>query len=202
MSLYPEDPAGQALQITSQDTFANVNKPLSVIGSGGGGGGPVPANLTVSSLTVNVTGAISTGQINISGSGGELAATIGTNPGFPGNSQYFTFNSSGQDNVNAGKLSIHKIGILTSVSKKANASGLAVNAYSTLQGAFQPVGCSDIYIYSAANDGTNFAYALEAVNTPVSSLNIQAPNVNISSLLGVSSINGINWARFVALLPP
>jgi hypothetical protein len=41
---------------------------------------------------------------------------------------------------------------------------------------------------------------IEQVNNPVSSLNIQAPNVNISSLLGVSSINGLNWARISTVI--
>jgi len=191
MSLYPENPAGQVYQVNSQDTFASAGAPLTVIGSGGGG--PVPENLVVSTLKA---GSISTPVINVVGSLGQAAVlTIGTNPGFGANSQYVVFNSGGQETVDEGQLTIHKIGILTSVSKPANASGLAVNAFSTVSGAFQPVGCSDLYIYSEANDGTNLAFALEATNAPVSSLNIQAPNVNISSLIGVSSINGVPYTE-------
>lgn len=54
MSLYPENPAGQILQVVSQDTLANAYSALSVVG--GGGAGPVPAPvdvITTSTITLN-----------------------------------------------------------------------------------------------------------------------------------------------------
>ena len=58
MSLYPENPSGQVLPITSQDTYANYLSPLSVIGSGGSGPSPTNPNpqfstVTTSTITLN-----------------------------------------------------------------------------------------------------------------------------------------------------
>jgi hypothetical protein len=146
--------------------------------------GSVPANLTVSSLLVNgiLPDAITVAQ--------------GSSAGFSG---AILFNSGGQDNVAAGQLAMNKAN-MNSVSKPANAFGMTISAYSTILGSYQPLGVSDMYIYSIENDGTNLAYMIESKNTPVSSLNLQAPNVNISSLIGVSSINGINWAAISTLV--
>jgi hypothetical protein len=46
---FGDDP-GQICPITSQDTYANVNKPLSVIGGGGGGGGGNVSSINVSTI--------------------------------------------------------------------------------------------------------------------------------------------------------
>ena len=43
MSLYPEGLPGQVLPVTSQDTYASVGAPLTVVG--GGGSGPVPVDV-------------------------------------------------------------------------------------------------------------------------------------------------------------
>lgn len=188
MSLYPENPAGQVYQVTSQDTFASAGAPLSVVGSGGGGG-PVPANLVVSTLTAADT---VTAALLILNGPAEKAIEVGTDVGLGGSSQYIAFNSAGQDTQDAGQLAIFK-SETSSVSNPGGAAGLAIFALSTNLSAYQPVACSDIYILdsSADNSDGRLAFALEAKNTPVSSLNIQAPNVNISSLIGVSSINGV-----------
>jgi hypothetical protein len=229
MSLYPENPAGQVYQVTSQDTFASAGAPLSVVGSGGGGpvvipenlvvstltaadfvstvalegvstingapyatGGGVPANLVVSTLTAADT--VTAALLVVNGPA-EKAIEVGTDTGLGGSSQYIAFNSAGQDTQDAGQLAIFK-SETSSVSNPGGAAGLAIFALSTNLSAYQPVACSDIYILdsSADNSDGRLAFALEAKNTPVSSLNIQAPNVHFSSLIGISSINGVNWA--------
>jgi hypothetical protein len=235
-----QEAAGQVSQITSQDTYASVNAPLSVIGSGGGGPTVIPANLvvstlraatSVSTLTVNalsllnissINGAvyvpggggsvpadltvstltaaqgISTSVLKVTGGGaeGELGLVMGTNVAFVTESLVLAFNSQGQENVDQGQLAILKSNGLRSVSKPTALGGLGVYAFSTVLGSYQPLGASDIYIFEQGIDNYDTqAFMLEAKNSPVSSLNVQAPNVNISSLLGVSSINGINFAR-------
>jgi hypothetical protein len=182
MSFWPPLPAPGTGGIVSQDTLLNNDNALSFVG--GGGGGSVPANLTVSSLLVNgiLPNAITVAQ--------------GITTGFSG---AILFNSAGQDNDAAGQLAINKAN-MNSVSKPANIYGMTIGAYSTVLGSYQPLGVSDMYIYSIENDGSNLAYMIESKNTPVSSMNLQAPNVNISSLIGVSSINGINWAAISTLV--
>jgi hypothetical protein len=125
----------------------------------------------------------------------EVAIEVGADAGLGGSSQYIAFNSPSQDTADAGQLAIFK-SVTTSVSNPSGAAGLAIYAVSTSLGSYQRLACSDIYIVESAanNDDGRLAFALEAVNNPVSSLNIQAPNVHFSSLIGISSINGVNWA--------
>jgi hypothetical protein len=163
--------------------------------------GAVPANLGVSSLTVNDNaGFISTPSLTVGGGSGLRAFTLATDVDAIGRSARILFNNANNDNEAAGQLQLLKTGDLTAVGRVGNTAGLAVAAYSTIFGAFQPLACGDLFLYSAENDGTNYAYTLESKNTPISSLNVQAPNVNISSLIGVSSINGVNWAAIVSTL--
>ena len=66
MSLYPENPRGQILQVVSQDTYASFDAPLSVIGSGGSGPTPIDASITTSTIKFNTgTSAGSSAIINM-----------------------------------------------------------------------------------------------------------------------------------------
>jgi len=166
--------------------------------------GSVPANLLVSTLGVNPSGSISTPSITVTGEPGSVATergiTLGYNPGAAGRSVLILFDDVTATTPQIGQLSLGKDNSFATVARGGTTSGLAVSAYSTILGSYQPVACSDLFLYSLESDGANLAYTLEAKNTPVSSLNVQAPNVNISSLIGVSSINGINWAAISTLV--
>jgi len=62
MSFWPPLPAPGAGGIVSQDTYLNNDTALSIVG--GGGGGTVSPNLSLSTLTTNATGYVSTLVLN------------------------------------------------------------------------------------------------------------------------------------------
>ena len=183
MSFWPPLPAPGSGGALSQDTLLNYDTPLSFVG---GGGGTVPTDLIVSTLTI--AGGPNSIQLEPQSIGGigEFSGSI-------------IFNGVNNQTAAQGQLGLNRSN-MTSVSQQSEVFGLSLTALSTGIGAFQPFGSSDIFIYSQGTDVSNYAYTLEATNTPVSSLNIQAPAVNISTLIGVSSINGLNWARISTVI--
>jgi len=170
---FPPLPAFKSA-IASNNVYANVVDPLTVIGSGGGGGA-VPADLSVSTLTVAGNGQQQPGII------------MNTNPNVAGTSIAIIFNDAVQDNVNSGQLAIAKQfwpGV-----DGSTIAGLVVFANSTIFGSFQPVCVGDLYVNNSdgGGDGTGRITYVDAVSSL--SLTAAGGGVTISSL-AVSSING------------
>jgi len=140
--------------------------------------GAVPANLVVSSLTVNGS------------SPAPIVLTTNIDAGFE--SGAITFNSDGQDTAVAGQLAINK-GEILSLGLTSTLSGLAVNALSTGYGQYQPIAAKSIILAGDFNDGTYKGAEISYTNT-TSTLSMYAPKVNVSSLVGVSSINGTAYS--------
>ena len=180
---FPPLPAFKSV-IASNNVYANVVDPLTVIGSGGGA---VPANLAVSTLTV----------AGAPVSGGYGGVTIDTNPDLSYASVPIVFNSAGQDNVDAGQLQIRKTG--WGGINSENIFGLGVTAFSTVSGSYQPLCCGDLYVNNSdgTGDGTGRITYVDAVSTL--SLTAAGPtgNVTISSIV-TSTINGTSWPALVS----
>jgi hypothetical protein len=157
-----------------------------------GAGGAVPANLTVSTLTAY-------DSITV-GSGYDASLTLNTDTNFASASYRMLFKAQGEDTVGTGILSINKQAFLDL--NGSTIRGLAVTAFSTVLGAVQPVACAGLYLGDSTNDLTTNGTAGVFYNESISTLNLQAPNValNFSSLVGISSINGINWASISTLV--
>jgi hypothetical protein len=174
MSVYPENPPGQAF--VSQDTYASPGVALS--GLGGGSAGP---NLEVSTLTVNGSGII----------------TLNTFPSAQTQSASIFFKSSGADTVESGILEVRKQPIQDI--NMSSIAGLSVSAFSTF-GSYQPLGVGDLYLGDSANDGSYGTAALKYTNA-TSTLRLEAPSVEISTLVGVQTINGQGVAAFTGSIP-
>jgi len=180
---FPPLPAFKSV-IASNNVYANVVDPLTVIGSGGGA---VPANLNVSSLYV-------AGQYI---AGGYTGLTMATSPGSGGLSLPILFNTAGQDNVNSGQLQILKTywpGV-----NGETVRGLGVSAFSTVFGSFQPLCCGDLYVNNSdgTGDGTGRITYVDALSTMCLTASGATGNVTISSAV-VSTINGTNWPALVS----
>jgi hypothetical protein len=182
---FPPLPAFKSV-IASNNVYANVIDPLTVIGSGGGGSA-VPANLNVSTLFV--AGAVIPD--------GTVGMTIDTNFNFTSLSLPILFNSVGQDNVSSGQLSIRKTfwpGITGET-----VTGLGVGAFSTVLGSFQPVCCGDLYVNNGdgGGDGTGRITYVDALSTLSLTAAGATGNVTISSCV-TSTINGTSWPALVS----
>lgn len=180
---FPPLPAFKSV-IASNNVYANVVDPLTVIGSGGGA---VPANLAVSTLTV--AGALV--------SGGYGGVTIDTNPSLSYASAPIVFNSAGQDNGDAGQLQIKKTGWRGINSE--NIFGLGVSAFSTVFGSYQPLCCGDLYVNNSdgGGDGSGRITYVDAVSTMSLTAAGATGNVTISSCV-TSTINGTSWPALVS----
>jgi len=183
---WPPYPAGP-LYVDSQDVYANPETPLTVIGSGGAGPTPTDPNLVVSTLTV---GGASVG-------GGTAGIIVDTNPNSSSSSLPILFNSAGQDNVNSGQLAIGKTywpGVTGETVR-----GLAVYAFSTVSGSFQPVCCGDLYVNNSdgGGDGTGRITYVDALSTMSLTAAGATGNVTISSCV-TSSINGTSWTALLS----
>ena len=199
MSLYPENPAGQTF--ISQDTYASAGAVLS--GLGGGGGGPIPEDLTVSSLTAQALLSISTingtavsaftGAVpaNLAVSSltlqGQGSIVLSSDPDYPGRSANLLFESVNQTTEAQGILALNK-DYMTGFGLSTIA-GLALTALSTGSGTYQPIAVGGIVLGQAYAEDLGGDSASIIYNPLVSSINLNAPNVNISSLVGLSSIN-------------
>jgi len=205
MSLYPENPAGQTF--ISQDTYASAGAALS--GLGGGGGGQVPTNLTVSTLTAEALLSISSiNGTDVSAFTGDIPANLqvssltvnGDNFGnitlgaYPANgaSAILLFNTPGQETEDVGQLQLQKFDI-PSLGPVSTLSGLIVASYSTVFGQLQPVMSKNIILGGDNNDGSTPGAEIDYSNS-TSTISMYAPNVGISSLVGVSSINGVAYS--------
>jgi hypothetical protein len=188
MSLYPENPAGQTF--ISQDTYASKGIALSGLGGGGGGQvptnltvstltaeallsissingtdvsaftGDIPANLQVSSLTVNGD---NFGNI-----------TLGAYPD-NGASAILLFNTPGQETEAVGQLQLQKFDI-PSLGPVSTLSGLIVASYSTVFGQLQPVMSKNIILGGDNNDGSTPGAEIDYSNS-TSTISMYAPNV-------------------------
>ena len=170
--------------IASQDVYANVAEPLTVVGSGGGG--TVSPNLAVSTLIV-AGGSISGGY--------NIGVQINTDPRNSVQSLQILFNNAGADNVNSGQLAISK-----AYWPDQNAStifGLGISAFSTVYGSFQPLCCGDLYINNSdsTGNGTGSIKYVDAVSSM--SLTAAGGSVSISSL-NVSTVNGTSFDALVS----
>lgn len=145
--------------------------------SGGGSAGP---NLTVSTLTVNPDiniGKLTAPNVEIVGSG---FLTLDTDTNNTSSSNRLLFNRAGFSTLGTGQVSLqNQGGVLTAV------------LFSSGFGATVPVACGSLIV--GGDDPSASGQASLYYSTVTSTLNVQAPNVSISSLLGVSSINGVNW---------
>jgi hypothetical protein len=221
-----QEAAGQVSQITSQDTFASVGAPLTVIGSGGGGPTVIPANLVVS--TLNAATSVSTSVVNavsllnVSTINGAAYVAGG---GVPANLVVSTLNAATSVStsvVNAvSLLNISSIngapyteggvpqnvfvsslnfldnpGFINFPLPSSIASSVTFNMY----GEYIDEGAGSYLTTISMNaDVVELAGELQfgSVNSIITS---QSPAVgfgvpaSISSLIGVSSINGVNWA--------
>ena len=165
MSLYPEGLPGQVLPVTSQDTYASVGAPLTVVGSGGGGGGGVQSV---------------TSGLNISTSG------TATNPVVFMRSDLFNLSSISFGNLGQGQ--INNLSTINGAAYPPAAGSVPANlAVSTLS---FPAGQGQLINVSTVN-GAVYPPPAGSVpaNLELSSLTV-ATNANITSTLFVSSILG------------
>lgn len=171
---YLENPPAR-VPLISQDTYAASGAGLSGV-SGGGGGGPVPANITVSSLTVGPNGpGGGQGFINmLSGAGGAVAEL-----------DFFL------DELNASRVSVSAIdlGDYQNIYGSPNRVVTLVTQNNNVCGDFalgrlvlQDTGTTDNLGYIGVSS-TNLYASFSSFTTPPS-LN------NVSSITGLSSING------------
>ena len=139
--------------------------------------GGVPANLTVSTMTVNGVGNITLDYI----------------PADSVRSTRILFKNVGHENINDGILMIQKAPVLDITG--ASVDGLSAFAFSTL-GSFQPMIASSYYVAGPDND-TVYGAAQLSYTAVTSSMTLQAPNVALalSSITGISSINGEAWVN-------
>jgi hypothetical protein len=151
---------------------------------------PGLGSIQVSSMTVASSGFISTPQVRTTGRSGLI---IGEDPLATNNSGFILFNSSGHDTFDTGQTSLNKnSGLVNRNEPNSTISGLYVAVISTGLSTAQPLGCSEVYLYGVANSGSVLPVTLGYDNS-IPALTVQAPSVNISSLVGVSSINGVPY---------
>jgi hypothetical protein len=151
---------------------------------------PGLGGIQVSSMTVASSGFISTPQVRTTGRSGLI---IGEDPVGSNNSGFILFNSSGYDTFDTGQTSLNKnSGLVNRNAPNSTISGLYVAVISTGLSTAQPLGCSEVYLYGVANSGSVLPVTLGFDNS-IPALTVQAPSVNISSLVGVSSINGVPY---------
>jgi hypothetical protein len=151
---------------------------------------PGLGSIQVSSMTVASSGFISTPQLRTTA---RSAITIGEDPLATNNSGFILFNSSGHDTFDTGQTSLNKnSGLVNRNEPNSTISGLYVAVISTGLSTAQPLGCSEVYLYGVANSGSVLPVTLGYDNS-IPALTVQAPSVNISSLVGVSSINGVAY---------
>jgi hypothetical protein len=173
------DPTGRSIEIyPGSSNPEGALEGISTINGVGVGAftGSIPANLNVSTLAV-----IGTGNI-----------TLDADPS-AGESAFLLFNTPGQDTEAAGQLAINKIPNILSLGPVSTVSGLLVNSFSTVFGQVQPIMSKSIILGGDNNDATKPGAEIGYTNT-TSTLSMYAPNVNISSLVGVSSINGAPYS--------
>ena len=197
------DTTTSSLKITAQiATPGNPNRymPLNVgslinvssingAAPGGSGGGP---NIVVSSIALadipsgtNIIGNISCSSLT---PGARLTMAFNADYGATSPlSHPILFNDYINNNIGIGQLQILKrpwSGI-----NGENITGLAINAYSSITGAFQPLCCGDLYVNNSdgGGDGTGRLTYIDSV----SSMQLAAAGGGvIISSLAVSSING------------
>lgn len=161
------------------------------------GGTSVP-DAQFSSITMNVNGYMSTGNVTVTSLGGNTPGmTFATRPTVPTGSCPIVFNSAGQESIDEGQLAVAKsswIGV-----DSAPVSGLGVFAFSTILGSFQPVCCGDLYINNSDSGG--FGTGLMSYVDSLSTLKLEAAGGPVTvSTLSVSSIGGISWDRISTVI--
>lgn len=176
MSLYPENPAGQTF--ISQDTYTSAGAVLSGIG-GGGGSVPANANITVSTLTVN-----GTGEIYL------VNADDGVYDSVP-----ISFQGSATNDIQ-----IFYSKLPNTLTSNSTFGLLVANTLSTGATLMENLGVGSLNVGGIDNDTTSLGASIEYSNA-TSTLSLKSPVVGISSLVGVSSINGTEISAFTGAVP-
>jgi len=176
MSLYPENPAGQTF--ISQDTYASAGIALSGLG-GGGGSVPANANITVSTLTVN-----GTGEIYL------VNADDGVYDSVP-----ISFQGSATNDIQ-----IFYSKLPNTLTSNSTFGLLVANTLSTGETLMENLGVGSLNVGGIDNDTTSLGASIEYSNA-TSTLSLKSPEVGISSLVGVSSINGTEISAFTGAVP-